>query len=166
MKIKSRARNIKVSNIAVPPTEKPIKKDPEPQKKSNNFFGAAQSKAAQSKAEVTAEKNSSDSSKHVAKAKEEKTSPKNQSPKKNQPAAKQPQGKSSIASFFASKPATSGAPKSDNSISEATSKIESFKIKDEPINTTPSETKNSQKRPHPSTSGESKKTFLFFHFWG
>lgn len=142
----SARRNIKVKPIVAPPP----KKEAEPPKKTN-ALGFSQSKPAQSK---TAEpvKNSSGSSKD-AKLKEEKSSPKKQSPKKNQPPSKAQNAKS-IASFFGSKPSTSSKTKADKSVAEAASKIESVKIKDEPIEATPSDSKGTQKRPLSNTSGE------------
>lgn len=145
MKIETGTRDIKVSKIAIPAPEKSTKKEPETKK--NNFFGAGSSKAPQSKSEKKTETNASDSAKPVV-VEQKKTSPKKQSPKKNQSTSKQPQGKSSIASFFASKPTTSnGSVKSDKSVLEAASKIQSVKIKDEPAEAAPSESKASQKRP-------------------
>lgn len=156
LKLKSDQRNIKVAKIIVPPTEKSIKKEAEHPKKTNNIFGAAQSKPVQSKSGHSKEVKNDSSSKD-AKMKEEKSSPKKQSPKKNQPPAKQ--SKSSIASFFGSKPTTSNAAKpSAKSVAEATFKIESVQIKDEPIDITPNEPQITQKRPFSNTSGEFTET--------
>lgn len=150
----------------MPPSEKSIKKEPEVAKKSTNIFGAAQSKP-QPK-DVKTEKDSGNTSKDI-KVKEEKKSPTKSSPKKNQPAkgAKAPPG---IASFFASKPSTSkvaNVEKStskvanvEKSISEATSKIENVKIKEEPTKSTADETKNSSKRSHSNVSGKYSWIFV------
>ncbi|XP_055304890.1 uncharacterized protein LOC129569757 [Sitodiplosis mosellana] len=150
LKLNSNPRNVKVHEIVVPQAEKSIKKESEPPKKTN-LFGVAASKQAEKK-EVKTVKNESGSSKE-AKVKEEKTSPKKQSPKKNQPPSKA-QSSKSIASFFGSKPSSSksNATKADKSVSEATSKIESVTIKDEPVEETSSGTKNTQKRFHSNTS--------------
>lgn len=150
LKTKSNPRNVKVAKIIIPTTEKPMKKEPEPPKKTN-IFGAAQSKSAQSKSksnQTNVEKN--DSGSEDVKVKQETSSPKKQSPKKQAPAK---QNKSSIASFFGSKPSTSNASKTNKSVSEATKKIESVKIKEEVNDTAPSDAKSSQKRPLP-TSGK------------
>lgn len=155
MKIESDKRNIKVNQIVIPPTEKSIKKEPAPVKKPSNLFGTVQSKP-QPK-DVKAGKDSGSHSKDVT-VKEEKKSPTKSSPKKSQPAktSKAPQGKSSIASFFA-KPSTSStstASKVNKSVFEAAAKIESVKIKDEPVETTVNDSKNAIKRPHSNASGE------------
>lgn len=152
MKLNSKPRNIKVNKIVVLPAEKSIKKEAEPQKKSN-LFGFAQSKPGQAN-EAKTDKNSTSSKIKDTKVKDEKLSPKKQSPKKSQPPPKSQQGKSSIASFFGSKPSTSNVTKTEKSVSEATSKIEKVKIKDEPVEGTPNGTNGTQKRPHSNTSGE------------
>lgn len=153
MKIKGNPRNVKVHKIVIPQSEKIVKKEVDPPKKSN-LFGMASSKPA-AKKENRAEQKVTESSKD-AKVKEEKTSPKKQSPKKNQSSQLKAQPSKSIASFFGSKPSTStsNAVKTNNSVAEATSKIESVKIKDEPVEVTSNDTKNTQKRSHPNTSGE------------
>lgn len=147
MKLTSNPRNIKVNKIVVPESEKSIKKEVDAPKKSNPF-GFAQSNPTQNKTNTTDKDSSSNS-----KVKQEKASPKKQSPKKNQPPPKAQPGKSSIASFFGSKPSTSNE-KVDKSVSETASKIESVKIKDEPVEVTPNGTKSTQKRAHPNTSGK------------
>lgn len=153
MKVESEKRNVKVSKIVVPP----IKKEAEVAKKPSNPFGF--NSKPQPK-EVKTEKGSGGSVKDVPvkveKKSPQKTSPQKASPKKNQTSktTKAPQGKpSSIASFFA-KPSTSSAPKADKSVSEAASKIERVKIKDEPVETTANDSKNANKRPHSNASGK------------
>lgn len=155
LKLHSEERNFKgTTNGTAHPVEKSIKKEAAPAKKSSNFFGAVASKSMQPK-DVKPDK---DVSKDV-KVKDEKTSPskvKTQSPKKGQAPAKtvkSQQGKSSIASFFASKPSTSTTTKAEISVLEATAKIEKVKIKDEPITVDSNGTKNTQKRSHSNTSG-------------
>lgn len=136
----------------MPAAEKSIKKEPEPPKKPSNPFEMSSSSSSKvSSNQVKTEKTFGGPSKDV-KVKEETKSPQ-KSPKKNQAAksAKAAQGKSSIASFFASKPPSTGTSKVDKSISEATTKIESVKIKDEPVVTsTTNSTSTTSKRPHSS----------------
>lgn len=154
MKLKSNPRNVRVHKIVVPQSEKAVKKEVEPPKKSNPF-GMTSSKPADKK-EIKAEQKVTESSKDI-KVKEEKTSPKKQSPKKSQPSQQlKAQPGKSIASFFGSKPSTStsNAVKVNSSVVEATSKIENVKIKDEPVEATANGTKNTQKRSHSNTSGE------------
>ncbi|XP_031622883.1 DNA polymerase delta subunit 3 [Contarinia nasturtii] len=145
LKLKSARRNIKVNPIIV---DKSIKKEVIPPKKANPF-GTFQSKASQSK---EAKPDSASSSKD-AKVKEEKVSPKQSSPKKKQPPSKAQQGKSSISSFFASKPTSSNASKADKLVADATVKVEKVQIKDEPVDVnTTNDTKATQKRPHSNAS--------------
>lgn len=151
--MESEKRSFKSTRSVAPPVKKAV--DPPAPKKPTNIFSAVPSKPAQSK-DVKSEKNAINTAKEVKK--EEKTSPsRTQSPKKGQApskSAKAPQAKSSIASFFSSKPSTSTTTaKPDKLVAEATTKIESVKIKDEPVEVTTNETKNTHKRPHPNTSG-------------
>lgn len=140
-------RDIKVSDIVVPP---PVKKQPEPKK--NTLFGAAKPKASETKTEKT----SPSSSKATKSSSPKKESPKKESPKKNQSTAKKPQGKS-IANFFGSKPSSSSSAKSstNKSVAETTIKIEKVQIKEEP--STSSDSKPAQKphkRNHSNTDGK------------
>lgn len=150
MKIKSGKRNIKVNKIAVPPP----KKENEPQKKQiKSFFGASTSKSEPKTETITS--TSTSKSKEI---KQEKISPRKESPKKNQSKShKQTQGKSSIATFFSSKPTANGtkASSSDKAISQATIDIEKVEIKDEPVvSPVLNSSKSSLKRSHLNTSGE------------
>lgn len=153
LKLGSENRNFKstTKNVAQS-VEKSIKKEVEPQKKSTNLFSATASKSLESKDTKLDTKITKD-----VKVKDEKTSPSNkQSPKKSQaPAktAKPQQGKSSIASFFSSKPSTTASTKPEKMVSEATAKIEKVQIKDEPVESASSESKNTQKRPYSNSSG-------------
>lgn len=165
LKLHSEERNFKRNtNGTAHPIEKSIKKESESTKKSSNFFGTIASKSMQPK-DVKPDK---DVTKDV-KVKDEITSPSKvktsgqaKSPKQSGQApaktVKSQQGKSSIASFFASKPSTSTTTKAEISVLEATAKIEKVKIKDEPITVDSNGTKNTQKRPHSNASDSNEES--------
>lgn len=162
-------RDIKVNGTVVPsasnaPVEnkpEPIEKKPEPTKKpTTSLFNTAKPKQ-QKQPEIKTEKPSSvlpKPSEHGKKVTPERKSPR-KSPRKSQSNTKPNQVKS-IANFFGSKPTSSTADKkaTAKAVAEATVKIETIEIEDEPeTNTKSSDTssKNPHKRNLSNASGKS-----------
>lgn len=145
MKADYKRRDVKINGTVVPPVNNvPAEKKPEPTKKpTSNLFNTAKPKQEQ-QPEIKTEKTSpvlpkpSDNKKKVG--------PERKSPRKNQ-SNTQPIQVKSIANFFGSKPTSSTADKkaSEKSVAEATLKIETVEIKDEPEMSNKS-SKNSHKR--------------------
>lgn len=157
MKADYKRRDVKVNGtVVIQANSVSIEKKPEPTKKpTTSLFNTTKPKQ-EKKPEIKTEKTSPVLSNPSGNQK--KVTPERKSPRKNQSNTKQTQAKS-IANFFGSKTTSSTADKkaSEKSVAEATIKIKTVEIKDDPETNNKSSSKNPHKRNLSNASGNGHK---------